>query len=502
LTNLFYITVARGTPIPGASATARVSKLLTRDLAATTIDGRRSHGRRYYSFGPEQSAEQRPEGALTMSPTRGTCLAGLTFVAVLIGCERAQPVVGLPPDAADIAKTGARPANPNTSTVAKPADPDTSSKASDLVLVETITRDDLSKVVSSVISPDGKFLYASCWNPGALVVFARDNETGKLTHVQTVAGSPDLRGATNVALSPDARFAALATFASKDAFLFERDPQSGKVKLLHAAPRSGKDWEFPVSVKFSPNGKFACFADDGGRPGPGGIRVFRIEGERLVDVGEDVGRAGCFYGARSLAFHPDGKTLFVACSRPGSLVVVDFNSETGATGVRQILWAKSRGGHDFSAPEVGDVTGTEGLVDVVVSPDGKYLVTSSGRFGGTTAVTSFRFGDDGRLSFVTSVKSSGQKAGGRGFVGGNQVAITPDGRAVYAAGTISGVVASAMRNPSNGALSPGVVVPDGGPPGQPGVKGAAGVTISADGKFVYVATEDKKTLSVFRRHSP
>jgi 6-phosphogluconolactonase (cycloisomerase 2 family) len=426
----------------------------------------------------------------------------LACVAFLVGCERAGPVVGLTPDATAISKTGARPTNRNTSTGTALADLNTSGEASELVLVETITRDDLAKVVSSVISPDGKFLYASCWNPGALVVFARDIEMGKLTHVQTVADRPDLRGATGVALSPDARFAVLATFASKDAFLFQRDSQSGTLKLLHTAPRTGKDWDFPVSVKFSPNGKFACFADDGGPHGSGGVRAFRLEGEKLVDVGEDVGRAWCFNGARSLAFHPDGKTLFVACSRPGSLVVVDFNSDSGATHIRQILWAKSRGGHDFSAPEVGDVTGTEGLVDVVVSPDAKYLVTSSGRFGGATAVTSFRYGDDGRLSFVISAKSSGQRAGGRGFVGGNQVAVTPDGRAVYAAGTITGVVACTARDPSTGSLAPRGIVPDGGPQQQPGINGAAGVTISADGKFVYVATEDKNTLCVFQRHLP
>jgi 6-phosphogluconolactonase (cycloisomerase 2 family) len=426
-----------------------------------------------------------------MSQERRACLGGLAFVAVLAGCQRAESVVGLSPDGPGVSKTVARPAKPHTS-----------GTAGELVLVETITRDDLFKVVSSAISPDGKFLYASCWNPGALVVFARDIETGKLTHVQTVTGKPDLLGATRVELSPDARFVVLAAFQSKDAFLFQRDAQSGKVKLLQTAPRTGKDWEFPVSVTFSPNGKFACFADDGGRPGPGGIRVFRVEGERLVDVGEDEGLARCFYGARSLAFHPDGKTLFVACARPGSLVVVDFNPDTGATRVRQVLWATSRGGHDFSALEVGDVTGTEGLVDVVVSPDAKYLVTSSGRFGGATALTSFRYGDDGRLSFVTSIKSSGQAGGARGFVGGNQVAITPDGRDVYAAGTITGVVACAGRDPSTGSLVPRGVVPDGGPQGQPGLNGAAGVTISAEGRFVYVATEDKRTLSVFRRQSP
>lgn len=425
-----------------------------------------------------------------MSQNRTACLGGLAFVAALAGCQRAGPEAGLPSAAVRVSKS-----------VAKSPKPDTSNTLSELVPVETNTRNDLSKVVSSIISPDGRFLYASCWDPGAVVVFARDLETGKLTHVQTVTGKPDLRGATNVALSPDGRFAILATFQSKDALLFERDSQSGTLKLLQTAPRTGKDWDFPVSVKFSPNGKFACFADDGGRSGSGGIRVFRLDGERLVDLGENAGRARCFSGARNVAFHPDGKTLFVACCRPGSLVVVDFHSDTGATAIRQILWATSRGGHDFSAPEVGDVTGTEGVVDVLVSPDSRYLVTSSGRFGGATAITSFRYGDDGRLSFVTGIKSSGQK-GGRGFVGGNQAAITPDGRAVYVAGTITGVVACAGRDPATGSLVPGRAVPDGGPQGRPGQNGAAGVTISADGKFVYVATEDKNTLSVFERHAP
>jgi 6-phosphogluconolactonase (cycloisomerase 2 family) len=416
-------------------------------------------------------------------------LVGVVLVAVLAGCQRAGPDVGSPSAAPDQSKTSAKPANPSEPAV---------SGALSLTLVEAITRDDLARVTSSVISPDGKFLYASCWNPGALVVFARDTSTGKLTHVQTKSGEPNLLGATGLALSPDGRFIAMATFRSKEAILFARDPQSGQVKLLQIAGRTGKDWDFPVAARCSPNGKFVCFADDGGQKGSGGIRVFRIEGDKLVDVGENEGKADCFTGARNLAFHPDGKTLFVACARPGSLVVVDFNPDTGATSVRQIVWSKSRGGHDFSAHEIGDVTGTSGLVDVAVSPDGEYLVTSAGRFGGDTALTSFRYGDDGHVKFVTSIKSTRQ-ARGRSFVGGNQVAITPDGRAVYAAGTTTGVVACAECDPGNGQIAPRLIVPDGGPELRPQMNGAAGVTISADGRFVYVATEDKNTLSVFRR---
>ncbi len=95
-----------------------------------------------------------------MSQKRRACLVGLAFVVALVGCQRADPVVDSTPDAPRVLNT-----------VAKPANPDMSGTASELVLVETVSRDDLSKVVSSAISPDGNFLYASCWDPGALVVF-------------------------------------------------------------------------------------------------------------------------------------------------------------------------------------------------------------------------------------------------------------------------------------------------------------------------------------------
>ncbi len=88
----------------------------------------------------------------------------------------------------------------------------------------------------------------------------------------------------------------------------------------------------------------------------------------------------------------------------------------------------------------------------------------------------------------------------RRFAGGNQLTLSPDGRRVYAAGTRSGVIACTAREPETGTLTPRGVVPDGGPPGPSGqALGAAGVTISQDGNFLYVATEDKSTISVFQR---
>ena len=346
------------------------------------------------------------------------------------------------------------------------------------------------------LSPDAKFLYATtCFSPGSIVVFARDGATGLLTHVQTIDNKLDLRGAASIAHSPDGRFAVVPAFQSKNTILFRRDQESGKLEWLELAPRNAQDVEFPIASTFSPDGKFVCIADNGSGPGRGGVRVFWLEGERLVDAGMDRGRDQCYQAARSLAFHPDGNTLFVASCRPGALVVADFDGKTGAIKIRQILWAARKGGRDFSQSDIGEVTGIEGLIDVVVSRDGRFLTTSSGRFGGPTTVASFKFGEDRHLTFVQAIKSSGTK-----FAGGNQLAVSPDGRSIYAAGTLSGVVACAGRDPATGTLSTRGVVPDGGPQGSSGkTMSPAGVMISPDGRFVYVATEDKSSISIFRR---
>jgi 6-phosphogluconolactonase (cycloisomerase 2 family) len=409
----------------------------------------------------------------------------IALVAALSGC---QPIAAKPgPADPQLSKSveKAKPSPPAPPAVAQPSAP-----SAELTLVESVHRSDLAKVTHTELSPNAKFLYATSWNPGSIVVFARDVQTGLLTHVQTVDNKLDLRGAAGIALSPNGRFAVVPAFQSKNTILFRRDQESGKLEWLELAPRTAQDVEFPVGCTFSPDGKFACIVDDGGRSGAGGVRVYRLEAERLVDAGMDRGRDRCYQAARSLAFHPDGKTLFVASCRPGALVVADFDRETGAIKIRQILWAARKGGRDFSQSDVGEVTGIEGLIDVAPSRDGRFVTTSSGRFGGPTSVASFRLGDDGHLSFVQAIKSSGTK-----FAGGNQLAVSPDGLSIYVAATLSGVVACAGRDPATGTLTTRGVVQ--APTGK--TMSPAGVMISPDGKFVYVATEDKSSISIFRR---
>ena len=217
------------------------------------------------------------------------------------------------------------------------------------------------------------------------------------------------------------------------------------------------------------------------------MSAFRVNDGKLELAGIDEGREGCYLGARGLAFHPDGKTLFVACAVAGSLCVADRDATTGTTTVRQVLKNTAE-----------ENRGLDGAMGVAVSPDGQFAYVSSGRFHGDNAVSAYRLGSDGRLDFLQAVRDG--EGALRNFAGGNQIAVSPDGRNVYAAATRSGTVAAFRRDRSTGKLDCLETIPDGGDEAGAGnALGAAGVGISPDGRFLYVATEDKSGLSLFRR---
>jgi 6-phosphogluconolactonase (cycloisomerase 2 family) len=349
--------------------------------------------------------------------------------------------------------------------------------------IESVPRDDLETTVTADISPDGKFLYSASWNVGTATVFARDPKTGRLEHKQTITDPDNLAGTTALTVSPDGRYAIASAFRSRTAVLYLRHAETGELSPSDVARDGEKDvhMQWPIDAAFSPDSKFAYVIDDTA----GTVLAFRVNDGKLELVGIDEGKDGCYGGARGLAFHPNGKTLFVA-SRTGGLAVADRDEATGKTSVRQVI-----------KDEEGDAHGLEGAMGVAVSPDGRSVYVSAGRFEGDNAVTAFRLDPDGRLAFLQEFVNGGGEL--RDFEGGNHLAISPDGRNVYAVGTRSATVASFRRDPETGKLRYLDTLNDGGEGG--GELGAAGIGISPDGRYVYVATEDKKSLSVFAREA-
>jgi 6-phosphogluconolactonase (cycloisomerase 2 family) len=359
-----------------------------------------------------------------------------------------------------------------------------------LELVDGIQGGDLQAVVSVAFSPDGRYLYTASWQAATVAVFKLDPDTGRLEPSQTLNDPETLAGTTSLALSPDGRYAIASAFQSRTAVLFRRDLETGELSVAETAHDGADDvrMQFPIDASFSPDGKHAYIIDDHGpaEGGQGSIVAFRVEDGKLKLAGIDEGVNGCYRGARGISFHPDGRTAFIASNDANALVVADRDPETGRTRPRQI-WTDS--------DEAGQPHGLAGAMTPAVSPDGRFVYVCSGRFRGDDAVVVFRMGSNGHLVFVQEFLNGGE-GGLEDFLGGNQIAISPDGRNVYAAATRSGTVAAFRRDPDTGQLTYLQTLPDGGEGGE---LGAAGIGVSPNGRFVYVATEDKLAISVFRR---
>ncbi len=190
-------------------------------------------------------------------------------------------------------------------------------------------------------------------------------------------------------------------------------------------------------------------------------------------------------GVLALAVSPDGANLYGAGESEGALAV--FRREAGTGALTQL---------EVQRDGVGGVTGIARVSDVAVSPDGASVYTAS-----TTddAVVVFqRNAATGKLLWLEEQKDGVSGVTGLDFA--RAVVVSPDGNNVYAAGQRAGSVVVFKRNGLTGTLTYAQTLTD----GVDGVDGLAGVdalAISPDGKHLYAAGMGDNAVAVFRRGS-
>ena len=346
--------------------------------------------------------------------------------------------------------------------------------------IQTLTDERVNGLVSLVGSKDGKFLYGAALGSKGVVTLSRDPETGKVEVVDLIEG---LKGSVCLAISKDQKWVVLTSCLESLVTLYSRDAETGMLTEV-SSRKHGMDevegLEFPIAVTISPDSRFVYVTNAGGT---GSLTAFSIENDKLKFLQQHEGVDGCMKGARLLTVDPDGEFLFVACAKANCLTVFDRDTDNGRLRVLHYM------------PDDEDrcnlLAGAHG---VVCSNDGRHLYVSSGRFSGDNGISVFEILQREVLELVQELEDGKDL---KNFTAGNHIGISPDGKYVYATTATSGKVFCFERDAKSGQLK---YLYDLQVEGETQLGRMAGVFVSSDNRFVYVADEgEKQRLYVFER---
>lgn len=198
--------------------------------------------------------------------------------------------------------------------------------------------------------------------------------------------------------------------------------------------------------------------------------------ERLHDADGTHG----FVGPQGLALSPDGKQLYVAGYTSNSVALVQRNTDTGALSAAEAYFEQQDCRDCLLSP-----------ASVAVSPDGDdvYVVAAHT----STLVTFRRDSVNGRLTYADAIDQDAVP----GLAWPRGVAVSPDGANVYVAGWFGSSLLVFSRDARSGRLQFFEAHDKGNV--RVGLFRPTSVTVSGDGKSVYVTDEADEAVSVFSR---
>ncbi|MEK7990705.1 MAG: beta-propeller fold lactonase family protein [Thiotrichaceae bacterium] len=356
--------------------------------------------------------------------------------------------------------------------------------------------DNLERPNAVLVSPDGKFVYATGFGSHSIIVFSRNSSTGNLTFRQSlINGAKDLNGAvvlgitgaSSIAFSPDTQFMYATGFNDNALAVFRRNSVTGTLEFIESFSDGNNGIDGLASafdVEATQNYVYVAAVFDNA------ISIFQRNADsgKLNFIGTETSSVQ-LTGVVDLALSPDQQYLYAVSPNSDSLLAYSLNAETGALTLLQTF-----------IDTIADATGLDSVNSVVVSDDGTNVYIAADGVNNSISVYA-RNVSSGILTFVQTVRDGDSSALGipvDGLNGAYDVRVSPEGNYVYAAGTTDSAVAIFQRNRNdNGRLAFVDVLRD-GVDGVDGIGGARALAPSPLGAHIYVAGFFDNAIGVLR----
>jgi len=243
-----------------------------------------------------------------------------------------------------------------------------------------------------------------------------------------------------------------------------------------------------------------------GRGGLGLVQVAGGQGCIAQPEDESTALKGCGRGrglvdANDVALSADGKNVYVAASGASALSSFGRDGATGRLAEVNCVTANGTAGVDGTEHDCADGDALGGTAAVALSPDGRFVYAASYASGGVAIFS--RNADTGAVRQIGCVRPVKTCVSARGLSGAAALTVTPDGVNVYVASADADAVSEFRRDPSTGLLTPLGCISDDGSDRLCGngntMRGASAVVATGDGKNVYVAAGGSNAVLTFAR---